>query len=203
MTRILITAFQPYDGWPTNASWLALMELARELPEQPRISTRLYPVDFATALDRLEADLNQHYDYAVLTGQAPGRTRIELEAVALNLASPHERDSSLVSPIVEEGPLAYSSNLPADELCRVIRQAGIPAAVSHHGGTYLCNALLYSALHQIQTRKLKTRAIFVHLPVDTLQAARHDAPIPSLPTTLCVQALRLLLQALPPIQVQA
>ena len=43
MTRVLLTAFQPYEGWQTNASWLALVELTRDLPDQPMVTTRLYP----------------------------------------------------------------------------------------------------------------------------------------------------------------
>jgi len=40
MTSVLITAFEPYDRWKTNASWLALIQMTQNLPEQPEITTR-------------------------------------------------------------------------------------------------------------------------------------------------------------------
>ena len=43
MKTVLITAFEPYDRWGTNASWDALVALTSQLPEQPRIVTRRYP----------------------------------------------------------------------------------------------------------------------------------------------------------------
>ncbi len=52
MTRVLLTAFEPYDTWKANASWLALVDLTSDLPSQPQVTTRLYPVDF----DQLRED---------------------------------------------------------------------------------------------------------------------------------------------------
>jgi pyroglutamyl-peptidase len=197
MLRVLLTAFQPYERWPENASWLALMELTRQLPPTPSVTTRLYPVDYHRMQDRLSGDVNDRYDFVVLTGQAPGRPRIEIETVALNLARETADETSACRPLVAEGPVAYSSGLPAEAICTQMRGAGIPAGVSRHGGTYLCNAALYFALHQIATQQLATHAVFVHLPLDTSQAARYPEPIPSLPAAVSAQALRILLHNLP------
>jgi pyroglutamyl-peptidase len=196
MTHVLLTAFQPYQGWQTNASWLTLVELTRELPQQPQITTRLYPVDYETVLDRIQGDVSDHYDYVLLTGQAPGRARIEIETVALNLAADIPGEGDACRPLIADGPLAYSSSLPADSLCARIRQAGIPAAVSRHGGTYLCNAALYYALHQINSQQLTCQAAFIHVPLDTSQAAVHTTAIASLPAAFSAQALRIILQSL-------
>ena len=57
MPRVLVTAFEPYDVWSENASWLALVELTRDLPVRPEVTTRLYPVDYAEMRKRLERDL--------------------------------------------------------------------------------------------------------------------------------------------------
>ena len=91
MKTVLLTAFEPYDQWATNASWLALVELARDLPERPRIVTRRYPVDFALLRERLAADLQGNYDYALHLGQAPGTSRLRLEAVGLNFGAERDR----------------------------------------------------------------------------------------------------------------
>ena len=58
MASILITAFEPYGSWKENSSWLALVELTRDLPEDPKVVTRRYPVDFSTTRERLAEDEN-------------------------------------------------------------------------------------------------------------------------------------------------
>ena len=57
MARVLVTAFEPFDGWKANSSWLTLVELTKELPPGPALTTRLYPVDFAALQQRLSEDL--------------------------------------------------------------------------------------------------------------------------------------------------
>ncbi len=100
-------------------------------------------------------------------------------------------------PLVADGPLAYSSSILAGPISERIRLAGIPVGVSHHGGTYLCNAALYYALHQIASQELPCQAVFVHLPLDITQAAAYSAPIASLPSAVSAQALRIILECLP------
>jgi pyroglutamyl-peptidase len=200
MSRVLLTAFQPYENWSTNSSWLALVELTRDLPAQPLVTTRLYPVDYHEVFQRITADVADGYDYVLLTGQAPGRLRIEFETVALNLASIASGEPDVCRPLIEEGPLAYNSHLPADVFCQRVRQAGIPAGVSRHGGTFLCNAALYVALHHISTEQLKSQAIFIHLPLDTSQAAQSATSVPCLPASVSAQALRIVLNSLASIE---
>ena len=57
MPKILLTAFEPYDVWSENASWLALVELTKEMPPGIDITTRRYPVDFTAVKERLAEDL--------------------------------------------------------------------------------------------------------------------------------------------------
>lgn len=45
VTRILLTAFEPYDRWKENSSWLALMDLTNWYKGDLDITTRRYPVD--------------------------------------------------------------------------------------------------------------------------------------------------------------
>ena len=62
MAKILITAFESYSPWKANASWLALVELTRQLPAQHSVTTRLYPVDLAVVERKLEEDLAAQFD---------------------------------------------------------------------------------------------------------------------------------------------
>ena len=85
MTTVLLTAFQPYDEWQENVSWLVLQMVARDLTSRAQVTTRLYPVDFEEVRERLEKDIERNFDVAIHMGQAPGSDTIALEAIALNL----------------------------------------------------------------------------------------------------------------------
>ncbi len=94
MPRVLLTAYGPYEEWPTNASWLAIEALTRELPSGVELVTRRYPVDFAEVKRRLESDLTPEIDFAIHLGQAPGSGVIQLEALGINVARPRGASGS-------------------------------------------------------------------------------------------------------------
>ena len=75
MPRILVTAFEPYDRWAENSSWLTLVEFTKELDPRARITTRRYPVDLFELRQRLTSDLAADYDYAIHLGQARAARR--------------------------------------------------------------------------------------------------------------------------------
>ena len=185
MKTVLLTAFEPYDRWTTNASWLALVELARDLPDRPRIVTRRYPVDFALLRERLKTDLEANYDFALHLGQSAGSSRVRLEAVGINFGA--ERDAA-PKPLVEDGPVAYRTRLPLDEWSMKLNAAGIPAHVSYHAGTYLCNATMYLSCYLAERMALATQSAFIHLPLDVTQTADPASEFPSLPTALAMPA---------------
>jgi pyroglutamyl-peptidase len=195
MTRVLITAFEPYDRWQANASWLALVELTKNLPELPEVVTRLYPVDYDEVRRRLESDLAGGYDVALHVGQAPGSAAVQLEAVGINVAQGGTADGE-ARPLVEGGPVAYRSNLPLSDWAAMLRSAGIPSQVSYHAGTYLCNAALYLSHHLAQQTGQATRSAFLHLPLAPAQVVLDRSPAPSMPSELCAAAIRLILAEL-------
>lgn len=194
MTQVLITAFEPYGEWQANASWLTLVELTKDLPEQPKVVTRLYPVDYDALQQRLLDDLTLGFDFVIHTGQAPGSAAVRLESLAVNFATGRDDSPHTAVPLVEDGPTAMQTSLPLDRLCEQIRQSGVPVEVSYHAGTYLCNAAMYTSLLQIQRQELPTHAFFVHLPLDTSQAAKQATPIPSLAAAESAKALRITLE---------
>lgn len=201
MTSVLITAFGPYDRWQSNSSWQALVELTREIPAEPRVVTRLYPVDFEQVRTRLESDLAANYDFALHLGQAPGIGRIHLEAVGINVGGHSSLLPDQFQPLVEDGPVGYRSALPLSDWAVKLREAGIPTQVSYHAGTYLCNATLYLTHHFVQERGLKTQAAFVHLPLSPEQVLEERQDYPSLPSATVAAGLRMILQQLAPLTV--
>jgi pyroglutamyl-peptidase len=192
MASVLLTAFEPYDRWTTNASWSAIVELTRDLPPVPQITTRRYPVEFALLRERLAQDLQADYDYALHLGQAPGAGAIQLEAVGINVARTR-RNELAPPPLMADGPMAYHTSLPLSDWCERLRNAGIPAEVSFHAGTYLCNAALYLTHYYAERLGLKTRAAFFHLPLEPSQAAEESQTTPSLHASLSAEAIRIIL----------
>lgn len=196
MVSVLITAFEPYDRWQANSSWLSVIELTKDRPAAPKITTRLYPVDFRATKAKLHEDLQANYDFALHLGQAPGASTVRLEAVGINVGGSSRQLPEDYQALAVDGPVAYQSSLPLARWASMIRRAGAPAQVSYHAGTYLCNATLYLSHLYAQQGGLKTRSCFVHLPLSTSQAISEREETPSLPTPMAALALRIILNDL-------
>lgn len=192
MPRILLTAFEPYHEWTENSSWLALMELTRWFDSRGQVVTRRYPADLVEMTHRLGEDLTAGYDYAIHLGQAPGTAAIKLETIALNAIDAE-------NPLVAGAPVAYRTALPMARWAQRLSAEGIPAIVSHHAGTHLCNALSYFSLHLTEQRGLPTRCGFLHLPLAPQQVARRlpdHSPVASMSLPMMATALTIVLSEL-------
>ena len=189
MTRVLLTAFEPYDRWPENSSWLALADLTKWYDGSADLTTRRYPVDLTKMSERLRKDLQEDYDLSLHLGQSPGATLIKLESVGLNVRSDG-------TPLISEAPAAYRSPLALDRCYRSLRSAGIPAEVSHHAGTYLCNAALFLSQHYSQSFGLRTQSAFVHIPLAPAQAAQDSGRLASMSTPMSAAAIALIVDQL-------
>ncbi|MFV2068315.1 MAG: pyroglutamyl-peptidase I [Pirellulales bacterium] len=193
MLTVLLTAFEPYGPWQENASWLALVELTRNMPQEPQVTTRRYPVDFGEVQARLAKDLQANYDVVLHLGQAPGDKEIRLEAIGLNLG---QESSESPFCLTDNGPVAFRSELPLADWTRRIDRAGIPARVSYHAGLYLCNAILYWTHYQAEVQGLKSRATLLHLPLDSAHGSDQGSDTPTLPAATSARAVRLILEEL-------
>jgi pyroglutamyl-peptidase len=194
--RVLLTAFEPYAEWPTNSSWLTLVELVRQRPPSATLVTRRYPVDFQRLPEVLHKDLAQDFDAVLHLGQAPGTPTIRLEAIALNAGSSMTEASSGVKPLVLGAPEAYRSRMPLERWAERLHEQSIPAHISFHAGTYLCNAIMYLSHHWMAQAKKATPVGFVHLPLTTEQVAGTPHSLPSLPVETLAKAIGCLLDDL-------
>lgn len=191
--RILLTAFEPYAEWSTNSSWLALVELLRVRPPTTSLVTRRYPVDFRRMQSALYKDLALGFDAVLHLGQAPGATAIKLEAVALNAGAAIIEGSSALERLVSDGPEAYRTRMPLDRWNRSLQDNAIPAQISYHAGTYLCNAIMYLSHHWVAQSDRPIPVGFVHLPLATEQVALSAVPQASLPRETLAAAISTLL----------
>jgi len=195
MKRVLLTAFEPYDRWPENASWLVMKKLTADLPTSIVLTTRRYPVDFVAVRSRLAEDLATGFDYAIHLGQHPRATAIHLEQIAVNVGCDRGNPDSF-PPLETTGPVAYRSPLPLEQWATMLRSSGIPARVSQHAGTFLCNAALYWSCHLTQQLRLVTKSGFMHLPLDISQVIGEAGDAPSLPVEISAAAVRMILDTL-------
>ena len=73
-----------------------------------------------------------------------------------------------------------------------IRQAGIPAALSFHAGTHLCNQMLFTCARLIELHRLPTLNGFIHIPhtpENVLETGRAEASKASMPLSMSAEAL--------------
>ena len=183
--RLLVTGFEPFAGSPVNPSQQLAQALAEEPPPGLHTHALILPVDGAAAPGMIVGAIeSQQPDLVIMMGQATGRAVISLERVAINLldyAIPDNTGAVLVDqPVVAGGPAAYFATLPLCAMLDAMRQAGVPGELSLSAGAYLCNQVLYAALHCIACRGLSARAGFVHLPALPEQVPAGSTRTPSM-----------------------
>lgn len=194
--KILFTGFEPFGGESFNSSWKAVRRLPDTLDEAQLLKLQL-PVTFAGCGPVLERVVRAERPDAVLcVGQAGGRAAVTVERVALNLADARIPDNAGAQPVdvpvVPDGPAAYFATIPVKAAVRRVRAAGIPCDLSYTAGTYVCNALLYQALHlvagpdPVQPAPL---AGFIHLPYAEEQLAGKPDGTPALSLGAMTHAL--------------
>jgi len=172
MHRILITAFEPFLQYPTNASMQILAHWAEDNSgsESASYTTEILPVDYALTEPRLHNLHRQSFDFTLHLGQSPRIEEYQLEMVALNL----KRDPTTpVAPLSQLGPTAFASQLPLESWCRDLCEHDLSTSVSFHAGTYLCNATYYWSTEIYRQRGLSDRSLFVHVPLIDMSENRH------------------------------
>lgn len=164
MHRILVTAFEPFLHYPINASQQILQHWLQDNPgsQRSKFTTEILPVDFDLAEPRLAHLHKSPIDFAVHLGQSPKIDCFNLEMVALNLKSGPAIPVERLNPL---GPTAYASRLPLEEWCADLKEHDLPAQVSFHAGTYLCNAAYFWSTEAFMERGIPNRSLFVHVPL--------------------------------------
>jgi len=186
---VLITGFEPFGGSTVNPSQQLVDALDGEL------ATVVLPVSYERAADALRGAIAGHRpDLVIAFGQADGRTGIAVERFAHNLdeASTTDNDEAPGSglPIDPDGPAAYPSTLPVDEIVAALRADGIPAVPSRDAGGFLCNHVFYVLMGMLERERPNARGGFVHVPLLPEQALDNDSA--SMPLETLVRAARII-----------
>lgn len=168
MMKILVTGFDPFGGEIINPA-LEAVKLLPSKVDDIEIVTCEIPTVFNKSVDALIVAIEKERPNVVLcVGQAGGRSNITIERIAINCddapIDDNEGNRPIDAQIFRGGPSAYFSTLPIKAIVHNLRDDGIPAAVSNSAGTFVCNHLMYGALHYAATEYPQMRAGFVHIP---------------------------------------
>ena len=172
--KILLTAFEPFNGGTINPSQL-ILEQAKE-PLGMSLVKVLLPVEFARTTAEIKQLLQEyHPDVVISLGQAGNRPEICVERVAVNLDCARSSDGlrevadnagarPVDVPIAADGETAYFSTLPVWDLVSAIKEQGVAGAVSYSAGTYVCNHVMYTVLYEAARQYPDMKAGFIHVP---------------------------------------
>ncbi|MTL68474.1 pyroglutamyl-peptidase I, partial [Turicibacter sanguinis] len=178
----------------------ALMSVM-QLPDEilgVQIIKKEIPTVFDKSIEVLYQTLKEEQpDMVICVGQAGGRPNITVERVAINQDDARIPDNEGAQPIdrtiFAEGPAAYFATLPIKAMVQNMKAAGIPAAVSNTAGTFVCNHIMYGALHFAATQQPSLKAGFVHIPYVPMQTV--DKPtMPSMSVADIVTGLTILIE---------
>ena len=194
--KLLLTGFEPFDGGSLNPSQLAVQQLVSEGLPGCEIVPVILPVIADIAPGLLLTRLEEVQPEVLLSlGLAGSRPVISIERIAINLLDFRIPDNAgrqlLDNPIVADGPAAYFATLPVRAMYEAVLAAGVPVELSLSAGAYLCNQVMYAALHLIAVRGWRIRAGFVHLPA--LPEMVTTRPIPSMSLETMLTGLRAML----------
>lgn len=165
--RILLTGFEPFGNYKENSSWAVAEKVAACGFEG--VSVALLPVTFSGVASALCRAVEEHRpDAIVMLGQSAGIDYVKLERVAINMMDSASADNDGYlpdeEPIYPGGEAALFTNTNIKELCRAVKEQGLPAKVSNSAGLYVCNRLYYEAL-QLCKENRGMKALFIHLPL--------------------------------------
>lgn len=194
----LVTGFGPFGRETRNPSQTVSERLAGDVLGGLKVTSVVLPVARMRAAQTLHAAIDDlHPDVVLSIGVAPGRMAPALERIAINVCDfpipDVDDDIPIDEPIVPDAPAAYFSTLPLKATLATWAAAGLPGYLSNSAGTYLCNLVLFEALHRAADDGF--RAGFLHLPSDPATvAARGFAQAAINPTVgleLMLEAARL------------
>jgi pyroglutamyl-peptidase len=206
--KVLVTGFEPFGGDAVNASADAVAALAASWAGPDELVTAVLPVAFdqvRSADGPLLRLLDEHApDVVVAVGLAGGIRQVQVERVAINLMDAPIPDNDGAQPVdaavADGGPAARFSTLPVKAVVAAVREAGIPAGVSHSAGTYVCNAAFYAVQHALAERP-GVLSGFVHVPRSTEEvggdaaaSALADGGEPHLPLEALARALEIVVR---------
>jgi len=169
--KLLLTGFNKFGALEFNSSEIIVNELAErmKLSEEIYLVSEVLRTEFDAAGTRIQELIEElKPDAIICLGVAVDRGLISLERVALNLMDTKLPDNAgrvesgkLIAP---DGPTAYLSTLPLDQMSQQLKDLCIPVEISNHAGTFVCNHVFYLARQKVEQLGIPAKCGFIHIP---------------------------------------
>ncbi len=209
--KILVAGYGAWAKAENNPAAQVVGELGKRSWAGCEVIGHVMPVHSDGLSKSVEMLLDTHQPDAWVGIGVSGAAIIQAEMVGVNWLHFDVPDTSgaqlNLSPIISGGPVGYNATLPNADMVAAVNAAGIPAAVSFHAGTHLCNQMLYTTAHVIEKRGLQTLTGFIHVPQTpanivqmqgrTRQSASMSLAMTTDAVAICIETLTLALTARP------
>ena len=165
--KILVTAFDAFDGESTNPALEAVHRLDTHIGEH--VITKLeIPTVFHESKNVICKALKEDtYDVVLAIGQAGGRFEITPERVGLNIDDariPDNKGNQPIDKVIKKTARRLISQLYLLKMVEAIKRAGVPARLSNTAGTFVCNHILYQLGYLADTSYPDLLFGFIHVP---------------------------------------
>ncbi|MEC5422890.1 pyroglutamyl-peptidase I [Virgibacillus sp. C22-A2] len=180
MKKILVTGFETFLDYPINPTTEIANSLHGETINNYTITGEILSVDFSKSGPELIELIKKYDPDAVISlGLAAGRSLLTPERIAIN-CNDGPLDNRGYKPygerIFADGPDGYFSTLPISEIVKNLQEFKFPAKISNTAGAYLCNNVMYHALHYFKENNLDRQAGFIHIPASHELAIEKSMP---------------------------
>ena len=197
MKKILLSGFKPLGGYKINPSWEIAKRLRNKKVKGVQVIGLRLPVVFGEARQQLIKAIKKYQPAIVLAlGQHNSSPALRIERLGMNIHQGLDENQKRPNTkyIIKHGPPAYFATLPFKPIIKRVSQQGIPIQISYSAGSYLCNEILYSALHYRRINNLSIKIGFIHVPLLPKQARQKPGTYPSMPLKTAVKAIKLALE---------
>ncbi|TLS38542.1 pyroglutamyl-peptidase I [Pseudalkalibacillus caeni] len=199
MKTLLLTGFEPFLDHKLNPTEHIVNLLDGKEIGNYRIHGKVLPVAYEQSAEKLLSYYEELKPDAVISlGLAAGRNKITPERIAINVNDgirDNTGNTPVDQPIISDGNDAYFTKLPIRKMIDTLLEKGIPAEISNTAGTYLCNNVMYSMLHEINKSGKSIPSGFIHIPA-SFELAITNPKLPSWPLDTLQEAVETLIKVL-------
>ncbi len=165
--NILITAFGAFGNVKTNPSLEATKDLHNKTVGEYTIRFVKLPVVYYESYDILKKAFKKYDPELVISFGVAPYDELRLEKIAHNGPFSKTPDNKGVIPnesLIIEGEGDFVSTLPLNKIYSKLNEHKYPVTYSESAGTYLCNYIFYNLMYEVNNKKKKIPAGFIHVP---------------------------------------
>ncbi len=161
--KILLTAFEPFDGQTSNSS----LEVLNRISDADNIVKAVLPVSYDKSKEKINELIDtSNPNIVICLGQAGLANSIRLEKLAINYTRAPIADNDGVikecDSVIKDSKEAIFTNFAIENIYKnmvELSKKKYNVRISVSAGSYICNTTYYVAL-----KRMNGNALFIHLP---------------------------------------